>query len=81
MLQPDYYKVLLEIAVGRRSWQCNPSGENVQAFYRRVVKPLRRIQRRGVVERLQEISAPPDEKTPIAVGIIGQVEVTKASKQ
>jgi hypothetical protein len=76
MLGPDYYKVLLEIEVGRRFWQSNPSRENARTFYERVVKPLRRLQRRGVVERLQEITAP-DERTPIAVEIIGQVDVTK----
>jgi len=47
---------------------------------RRVVKPLRQLQRRGVVENLQEITAA-DDKTPIAVEIIGQVDLTKASKQ
>ena len=80
MLEPDYYKVLLEIGVGRRFWQSNPSRENARTFYERVVKPLRRLKRRGVVEKLQEISAP-DERTPIAVEIIGQVDVTKVSKQ
>src|SRR5438105_927347 len=56
MLDPDYYKVLLEIGVGRRFWQSNPSAENAHAFYVRVVKPLRQLRRRGVVERLQEIT-------------------------
>ena len=79
MLDPDYYKVLLEIGVGRRFWQCNPSAENAHAFYVLVVKPLRRLQRRGVVERVQEIIAT-DGRTPIAVEIIGQVDLTKASK-
>ena len=79
MLGPDYYKVLLEIGVGRRFWQSNPSAEDADAFYVRVVKPLRRLQRRGVVEKLQEITTP-DDKTPIAVEIIGQVDLTKASK-
>jgi hypothetical protein len=41
MLGPDYYKVLLEIGVGRRFWQSNPSAENAHAFYVRVVRPLR----------------------------------------
>jgi hypothetical protein len=44
-----------------------------------VVQPLRRLQRRGVVETLQEITAA-DDKTPIAVEIIGQVDVSKGSK-
>jgi hypothetical protein len=79
MLEPDYYKVLLEIEVGRRVWQSNPSVENADAFYVRVVKPLRRLQRRGVVERLQEITVT-DDRTPIVVEIIGQVDLTKASK-
>jgi len=76
MLDPDYYKVLLEIGVGRRFWQSNPSAENADAFYVRVVKPLRRLQRRGVVESLREIPAT-DDKNPIAVEIIGQVDLTK----
>jgi hypothetical protein len=82
MLEPDYYckARLLEIEVGRRFWQSNPSAENARAFYVRVVKPLRRLQRRGVVERLQEITAP-DHRTPIAVEIIGHVDLTKASKR
>jgi len=80
MLGPDYYKVLLEIEVGRRFWQSNPSAENADAFYVRVVKPLRRLQRRGVVGKLQETTTT-DDKTPIAVEIIGQVDLTKASKR
>ena len=80
MLNPDYYKVLLEIGVGRRFWQSNPSAENAHAFYVRVVEPLRRFQRRGVVERLQEITAS-DDKIPIAVEIIGRVDHIKLSKQ
>jgi hypothetical protein len=76
MLGPDYYKVLLEIEVGRRFWQSNPSAENARAFYMRVVKPLRQLQRRGVVEKLQEIT-PTDDTTPIVVEIIGQVNLTK----
>ena len=70
------YKVLLEIGVGRRFWQSNPSAENAHAFYVRVVGPLRRLQRRGVVEKLQEIT-PTDDRTPIAVEILGQVNLTK----
>src|SRR5207245_9811844 len=46
MLEPEYYKVLLEIGVGRRFWQSNPSAENADAFYVRVVGPLRQLQRR-----------------------------------
>ena len=76
MLDPDYYKVLLEIGVGRRFWQSNPSAEDADAFYARVVKPLRQLQRQGVVEKLQEIT-PTDDRTPIAVEIIGQVNLTK----
>ena len=78
MLEPDYCQVrLLEIRVGRRLWDSKSYGEN---FYVTVIKPLRRLQRRGVVERLQEITAS-DDRTPIAVDIIGQVDFTKASKQ
>ena len=80
MLEPNYYKVLLEIGVGRRFWQSNLSAESAHAFYVRVVKPLRRLQRRGVVERLQEFTAT-DDRTPIAVEIIGQIDLTKVSKQ
>ena len=79
MLEPDYYKVLLEIGVGRRFWECDPSAENAHAFYARVIKPLRQLQRRGVVERLQEIAATND-RTPIGVEIIGQVDLTKVSE-
>jgi len=79
MLEPDYYKVLLEIGVGRRFWECNPSAENAHSFYQRVVKPLRQLHRRGVVEKLQEITAT-DERTPIAVEIIGQVDITKVGQ-
>jgi hypothetical protein len=76
MLQPNYYDELrlLEIEVRRRFWQCNPSAENARGFYVRVVKPLRRLQRRGVVEKLQELTAT-GETTPIAVEIIGQVDL------
>jgi hypothetical protein len=81
MLEPNYDKArLVEIGVGRRFWQSNPSAENARAFYVRVVKPLRRLQRRGVVERLQEITAT-DDKTPITVEIIGEVDLTKVSKK
>ena len=82
MLEPDYYckARLLEIEVGRRFWQSNPSAEDAHTFYVRVVKPLRRLQRRGVVERVQEITAS-DDRTPIAVEIIGQVDLTKARKR
>ena len=76
MLDPNYDKVLLEIGVGRRFWQFNPSAENAHAFHMRVVKPLRQLQRRGVVEKLQEIT-PTDDSTPVAVEIIGQVNLTK----
>jgi len=80
MLEPEYYKVLLEIGVGRRVWQSNPYAENADAFYVRVVKPLRRLQRRGVVEKLREIT-PTDDRTPIGVEIVGPVDLTKLSKQ
>ena len=80
MVGPDYYKVILEIGVGRRFWQSNPSRETTRDFYARVVRPLRRLQRRGVVEKLQEITATADEAT-IAVEIIGQVDLTKVSEQ
>jgi hypothetical protein len=81
VLKPDYCKArLLEIGVGRRFWQSSPSPENARTFYVRVVQPLRRLQRRGVVETLQEITAT-DDRTPIAVEIIGQVDLTKVSKQ
>jgi hypothetical protein len=80
VLEPDYCKArLLEIGVGRRFWQSNPSPENAHTFYERVVQPLRQLQRRGVVETLQEITAT-DDRTPIAVEIIGQVDLTKVSK-
>jgi hypothetical protein len=45
-----------------------------------VIKPLRQLQRRGVVENLQEITAT-DAETPVAVEITGQVDLTKLSKQ
>jgi hypothetical protein len=80
MPEPDYPKArLLEIETGRRFWQSTSSPKNVYNFYVRVIKPLRQLQRRGVVERLQEITAP-DQRTPIAVEIIGQVDLAKASK-
>ena len=38
VLEPDYCKArLLEIGVGRRFWQSNPSPENAHTFYERVV--------------------------------------------
>jgi len=43
----------------------------------RVVKPLRQLQRRGVVERLQEITATDDGT--LAVEIIGEIDLTKPS--
>jgi hypothetical protein len=79
MLEPDHCNArLLEIGVGRRFWQSNPS-EDAQTFYVRVVEPLRRLQRRGVVRTVQEIPAT-DQRTPIAVEIIGQVDLTKVTK-
>jgi hypothetical protein len=80
MLEPDYCKArLLEIGVDRRFWQSNPSPENARTFYKRVVKPLRRLQRRGVVEKVQITAT--DDRTPIAVEIIGQVNLTEISKE
>ena len=81
MLEPDYCQVrLLEIRVGRRLWESKSYGENARTFYVRVIKPLRRLQRRGVIQTLQEIIAA-DDKTPVGVEITGQVDFTKASKQ
>jgi hypothetical protein len=80
MLHPEYYKVLLEIGIGRRFWQSNPSAENARAFYARVVKPLRQLQRRGVVERLHEITAT-DDRTPFSVEIIGHVDLARVSEE
>ena len=81
MLEPDYCQVrLLEIRVGRRLWEAKSYGENARTFYVRVIKPLRRLQRRGVIQALQEITAA-DDKTPVGVEITGQVDFTKASKQ
>jgi hypothetical protein len=81
MLEPDYHKLrLLEIKIGRRYWQSNPSADTARGFHVRVVNPLRQLQRRGVVERLQEITGP-DDRTPIAVEITGQVDLTKAGKE
>jgi len=78
---PDYCKArLLEIGVGRRFWQSDPSPETAHSFYERVVHPLRRLDGQGVVETLQEITAT-DDKIPIAVEIIGQVDLTKVSEQ
>ena len=80
VLEPDYCKArLLEIGVGRRFWQSNPSPKNAHTFDERVVQPLRRLQRQGVVEKVQEITAT-DDRTPIAVEIIGQVDLAKVSK-
>ena len=81
VLEPDYCKArLLEIGVGRRFWQSDPSPENAHTFYERVVHPLRRLHGQGVVETLQEITAT-DDKIPIAVEIISKVDLTKVSKQ
>ena len=75
MLDPDYCQLrLLEIRVGRRLWDSKPYGENVRAFYVSVVKPLRQLQRRGVVQIVQEITAA-DDKRPIAVEIAGEVDL------
>jgi len=80
MLQPDYCKMrLIEIGAGRRSWQYNPSPKNAPTFYDRVVRPLRKLQDRGVVEKVQEITAA-DEKTPLVVQIIGEVDLTKLNQ-
>jgi hypothetical protein len=53
---------------------------NAQTSYAQIVKPFTRLRRQGVVERLQEITAP-DEGTPTAVEIVAQVDLTKLSKQ
>jgi len=77
MLQPDYCKMrMIEIGAGRRFWHYNPSPKNAPTFHERVVRPLRMLQHRGVVEKLQEITAA-DEKTPVSVEIIGRVDLTK----
>lgn len=81
MLKPDYCKArLLEIQVGRRFWESDPSPKDARTFYERVVKPLRQLQSRGLVEKLEETTAF-DEKTPIAVEIIGQVDLTRLGNQ
>ena len=81
MLEPNYCKArLLEIEVGRRFWQSNPSAKSARSFYKRVVKPLRRLHRRGVVKKLQEIKTP-DGRTPIAVEIIGEVDLAMLSDE
>ena len=81
MLEPDYHKLrLLEIKIGRRYWQSNPSAEPARGFHVRVLNPLRQLQRRGVVEKLHEITVP-DKGTPIAVEIIGRVDLTKERKR
>jgi hypothetical protein len=81
ILEPDYCKArLLEIGVGRRFWQSSPSPENTHTFYERVVQPLRRLQRQGVVETVQEITAT-DNRTPIAVEITGHIDLSKVSGQ
>ena len=80
VIEPDYCKArLLEIGVGRRFWQSTPSPENARTFYERVVQPLRRLQRQGVVEKVHEITET-DDRTPIAVEIIGQVDLAKVSE-
>jgi hypothetical protein len=57
-LNPDYYKVRLrEIEVGRRFWESKPSPKESRTFDERVVKPLRRLQSRGVVEKIEETTA------------------------
>jgi len=77
MLEPDYCQLrLLEIRVGRRLWDSKSYGEDARAFYVSVVKPLRQLQRRGVVQILQEITAA-DDKTPIAVEIAGQFDLPR----
>lgn len=77
MLQPNYSDMrLLEIRAGRRFWQCEFIAENPAEFYRQVVKPLRQLQRRGVIERIQEITTGHD-KTPIAVEVIAGADPTE----
>ena len=80
MLEPSYSEILLlEVRSGRRFWQSEFIAKNPAEFYKQVVKPLRKLQRRGVVEKLQEIIAT-NGRTPIAVEIIGAVDLTKVSK-
>jgi len=75
MLKPDYCKARLrEIEVGRRFWESDPSRKEVRSFYWRVVKPLRQLQSLGVLEKLEEVTAP-DDRTPIAVEITGRVNL------
>lgn len=77
MLEPDYCKArLLEIEVGRRFWESNDSLKESRTFYRRVVQPLRQLQRRGVIGKLQETPGP-NQAMPVAVEIIGQIDLTK----
>jgi len=78
MLEPG----LLQSATVRKSGSAKDFGNRIlllrmlTPFYVRVVKPLRRFRRQGVVERLQEIT-PTDDRSPIGVEIIGQVDLTK----
>ena len=75
VLKPDYYKArLLEIQVGRRFWESKSSRQDARTFYQRVVKPLRQLQSRGVVEKLEETTQT-DDRTPVAVEIIGRVNL------
>ena len=73
MLEPNYSEIrLLEIRAGRRFWQSEFLAENSAEFYKRVVQPLRQLQRRGVIEKIHEITSGHD-KTPVAVEVIGRV--------
>ena len=69
VLEPDYCKArLLEIGVGRRFWQSNPSAENARTFY---VQWSNRCDDSSVEvswKHLQEITAT-DDRTPIALEI------------
>ena len=75
MLELDYCKArVLDIGAGRRFWQSTASPKNAYNFYVRGVKPLRQLQCLGIVEKLEEIAAP-DDRTPIAVEIIGRINL------
>ena len=63
MLEPDNCKARLrEIEVDRRFWQSTGSPKDNLNLYR-VVKALRQLQRRGAVEKLQQMTAP-EQRTP-----------------
>jgi hypothetical protein len=65
---------LLEVRAGRRFWQSEFFANNRAEFYEQVVKPLRQLQNRGVLEKLEEITGQ-NESTPRAVEIVGCVKL------